>query len=150
MSWQSESAAGEETSDVEVADGAVAPPRRPLVVEFGTAILVIGGAFGLMQKVLAPFIVTNELAIDPLLAFLFGLDVVSVVAGYLLRTGRSWVLAANVAAIYAFLHLATQTPTGVVLSAVYLGVVVACFLARDWFNAMRDWRVARLEARSTR
>lgn len=151
MSWQTESATGEDTADPDVADGVVPPPRRPLLVEFATAVLVVGGSFGVLQKVFTPLVAPTELgAIDPLFAFLFVLDVVSVVSGLVLRTGRSWIPAANVAAVYAFLHLATLTPTGVALTAVYLAVVVACFLSRAWFDGMRDWRVARFEARVTR
>ncbi|HZM73412.1 MAG TPA: hypothetical protein VFC71_08525 [Candidatus Polarisedimenticolia bacterium] len=148
MSWQADSATGEATADVDVAAVAIPAPRRPLLVEFGTAVLVVGGAFGVLQKVFTPLIAAT--AFDPLFAFLFALDAVSVIAGIVLRTGRSWIPAANVAAVYAFLHLATQTPTGVALTAVFLAVVVACFASREWFDAMRDWRVARFEARATR
>jgi hypothetical protein len=151
VSWQTGSTSGEETSDPDVADRTTSAPQRPSPVEFASAVLGIGGAFGIVQKVLSPTILPTGLsAFDVLYVGLIVLDVVAVVAALRLRQGSSWVLAANVAALYAFLHLATFAPTGIVLSAVYLAVVVACYLSRDWFDAMRDWRVARFEARATR
>lgn len=151
MSWQTGSTSGEETADPDVADRTTSAPQRPLPVEFATAVLGIGGAFGIVQKLLSPTILPTGLsAFDVLYVGLIVLDVVAVVAAVRIRQGRSWILAANVAAVYAFLHLATFALTGIVLSIVYLAVVAACYLSREWFDGMRDWRVARFEARPTR
>ena len=151
MSWQVDSTSGEITSDIDAAERVGSPPRRPLLVEFGTAILVVGGAFGVLEKVLIPSVAPVQPgSIDPVFALLLGLDLLSIVAGVTLRRGQTWVLGANVAAVYAFLHLAIPTPTGIVFSAVYLAVVTACFLSREWFEAMKAWRVAVIEARLSR
>ena len=154
MSWQTDSTTGEPTSDIDATEHVGLPaPARPLTVVFGSAVLVVGGLFGVVQKVLNPLVAPAELAgVGVAFAYvlLLGLDVLSIVAGVLLRRGQTWILAANVAAVYAFIHLAIVTLTGVIFSAIYLAVVVACFVARDWFEAMRAWRVARFEARLTR
>jgi hypothetical protein len=151
VSWQAGSTSGEETDDPDVTEGVTSAPRRPLTVEFGTAVLGIGGAFGIVQKLLAPAILpTGITGFDSLYVLLIVLDVIAVVAAIRLRQGSGWILAANVAAVYAFLHLATFALTGIVLSVVYLAVVAACYLSREWFDGMRDWRVARFEARTTR
>ena len=152
MSWPAGSGA-EDGLDAEALDRAVPPPppARPLAVEFATAVVGIGGAFGLLEKLFNPLGSPTQLPLaDPLYLALLGLDVVAIVAAILLRRGTTWIVAANVAAIYAFLHVVIPTPTGIIFSAIYLAVVVACFLARDWFEAMRDWRVARFEARLSR
>lgn len=127
------------------------PPRRPSVVEFAVAVLGIGGAFGLLQRAFAPILVPEAIgAVGPIYLILVAIDVASIIAAVLLRRGVTWILAANVAAIYAFLQLATQTLTGIVFSAIYLGVVAASYVARDWVEAMRDWRVAVVESRLSR
>jgi len=127
------------------------PPRRPLIVELATAVLVVGGAFGIIQRIINPLVVLNgPPAIDLISVISFALDLLSIAAGFLLRRGRTWVLAANVAAVFAFLHLTLQNLQGIVFAALYLFVVVATFLARDWFRAMADWRVTVAEDRLRR
>lgn len=126
-------------------------PRRPLLVEFTTAVLVVGGVFGFLQKVANPLVsAPSPLALDPILIVALALDGLSIAAGVLVRSGRSWVVAANVAAVFAFLNLTLQNVQGVAFGALYLFVVAACFLSRDWFTAMANWRAAIVEARLRR
>lgn len=127
------------------------PPRRPLLVEFTTAVLVVGGVFGFLQKVANPLVpAPSALAFDPILMVALALDGLSIVAGVLMRSGRSWVVAANVAAVFAFLNLTLLNVQGTAFGALYLVVVAACFLSRDWFSAMADWRAAVVEVRLRR
>ena len=127
------------------------PPQRPLIVELATAVLVVGGAFGIIQRIINPLVVLNgPPAIDLISVISFALDLLSIAAGFLLRRGRTWVLAANVAAVFAFLHLTLQNLPGIAFAALYLFVVVITFLARDWFRAMADWRVTVAEDRLRR
>jgi hypothetical protein len=127
------------------------PPRRPVLVEFATAILVVGGVFGVLQKVVNPLVASPApLTVDPVLLVALALDGLSIAAGILVRRGRTWVVAANVAALFAFLYLTLLNPVGVVFGALYLFVVVATFLSRDWFRAMADWRVTVAEDRLRR
>jgi hypothetical protein len=140
-----------DTAPAEVERELPAAPRRPALVEFGTAVLGIGGAFGLVQKLLNPVIPVTDLAVGgPLWLGLLLLDVLAVVAAVLLRRGTTWILAANVAAIYAFVHLLIPSLTGIVFSALYLAVVAACFLTRSWFDEMRDWRISLVTTRLSR
>jgi len=128
------------------------PPRRPLIVVFASAVLLIGGAFGIIQRVADPLIVSGgPPAIDLVLILSFGLDGLSIVAGILLRSGRMWIVGANVSAVFAFLWLSLMpNPIAVFFGSLYLFVVVASFLARGWFSAMGDWRVAVEESRLRR
>lgn len=140
-----------DTAEPEVEREPPPAPRRPLLVEFGTAVLGIGGGFGIVQKLLNPLIATSDLAVvGPLWLGLLVLDVAAVAAAVLLRRGTTWILAANVAAIYAFVHLLIPTITGIVFSALYLAVVATCFLTRGWFEEMRDWRTSLVTARLSR
>ena len=119
------------------------PPHRPLIVELATAVLIVGGAFGIILRIIDPLVISDGLpTIDPIFVISLGLDLLSIAAGLLLRSGRTWIVAANVAALFAFLNLTLLNPVGVAFGGVYLFVVVATFLARDWFRAMADWRVA--------
>jgi len=127
-------------------------PRRPLTVEFATAVLVVGGAFGIILRIIDPLVGSDgPPAIDPIFVISFGLDLLSIAAGLLVRSGRTWIVGANVAALFAFLWLSVvPNPIGIVFGGVYLFVVVATFLARDWFRAMADWRVTVAEDRLRR
>lgn len=149
MTWRADST-GEASSDPDTTEAVGSAPARPLLVEFGAAILVIGGAFGLLAKLFDPLVPGAALAFDPVLILAIVLDVLAIAAGVLLRTGRTWIVAANLAAVLAFLHLVSQSVAGIAFAAAYLAVVAACFLVRDWFDAMKDWRIARFEARLTR
>jgi hypothetical protein len=140
-----------DTADAQVEPEPPPPPRRPLLVEFGTAVLGIGGAFGIIQNVLSPAIPASDVAlVGPLWLGLLVLDVLAIVAAVLLRRGTTWILAANVAAIYAFVHVLVPSVSSIAFSALYLAVVAACFLTRGWFEAMRDWRTSLATARLTR
>lgn len=125
------------------------PPKRPVPVEFAAAVLVVSGAFGLIQKVANP-LVTPTGAFDPILVVAIALDLTSIAAGVLLRRGRTWVLAANVAAVFAFLYLTLLNPFGIAFGTLYLFVVVAAVLSRGWFAAMSAWNIAASEARLSR
>lgn len=149
MTWRAEST-GEDASDLDTTTSVVPAPSRPLLVDFGAAILIIGGAFGLLAKLFDPLVPASALGFDPVLIIATTLDVLAIVAGVLLRTGRTWIVAANVAAVLAFLHLVTVSVAGIAFATAYLAVVAACFLSRGWIEAMRDWRIARFEARLSR
>jgi len=149
MSWQAEPT-GEASSDPETTDAVVLAPARPVIVEVAAAILIIGGAFGLLAKLFDPLVPASALGFDPVLLIAITLDVLALVSGVLLRTGRTWIVAANVAAVLAFLHLVTVTVAGIAFATAYLAVVAACFLSRGWIEAMKDWRIARFEARLSR
>ena len=125
------------------------PPRRPIAVELGSAVLIVSGLFGLLQKVVNPLLEPTG-GIDPVLFIAVGLDVLSLAAGILFRRGRSWVFAANVSALFAFLYLTLVSLMGIVFGALYLLVVVAAFVSREWFAGLRDWRATIEEARLRR
>jgi len=67
----------------------------------------------------------------------------SLVVGVLVRTGRSWILCLNVAAIYAFLYLSSlPNPLGLAFGLADLYVVGALVYRRAWFDAMAAWRAS--------
>jgi hypothetical protein len=114
-------------------------PRRPLLVEFAAAILVVGGLTGLLGILGAPDRADTDVALD--MVFI-GLDILTVIVGLLVRAGRAWRLALNVVAIVLFLE-ATALPSGVAIVFVVFDTIVlfALIRYRDWFDA-KAWTAA--------
>lgn len=119
-------------------------PARPVSIEAGAAILIVGGGFGLLQSAL--FDLPN-LGLDtgvpvPVIVGLV-LDLVSIALGVLIRRGRSWVACLNLTALYAFLYLSSfPNPLGIVLGVADLYVVGVLTYHRRWFDAMALWRAS--------
>lgn len=89
------------------------------MVEAAAAILIVGGVLGIAETIIAGadrIGGSDGLPTDVVVGFV--LNGISIAAGWLLRTGRSWVICLNVAAIYAFLYLSSfPNPLGIVLGA---------------------------------
>jgi hypothetical protein len=107
-------------------------PRRPVLLEFAAACLVVGGLTG-MLGVLATPDPAGYFALDLLF---IGLNVLTVVVGLLVRAGRAWVLAINVVAVVLFLEI-TGLPSGVAIVFATLDTIVLFALIRHrrWFDA---------------
>ena len=108
-------------------------PRRPLLLEFAAACLVVGGLTGLLGILGSPERDGTGLALDSLL---IGLNILTIIVGLLVRAGRAWVLALNVVAVVLFLEV-TALPSGVAIVFATLDTVVlfALIRHRGWFDA---------------
>ncbi len=116
----------------EVADQSILPapqrPARPILVELAAAILIVGGLTSLVGSLAAPGLLG--------IAFV-GLNVAMVILGVLIRRGRAWLVAVNVAAVALFLEVTALPSAFAIVFAVLDGIVLAALLRhRAWF----DWR----------
>jgi hypothetical protein len=111
-------------------------PRRPLLVELAAAVLVIGGAFGLLNSidVILRLGEAGE-AVDTLALLTLGIGIGFVVLGVLVRSGRAWLLAVNVVTVVGFLELTSGTIPGLFFGALDVFVVLALFWERPWFQS---------------
>ena len=126
-------------------DSAPSQPTRPVGVQFASTVLIVGGVFRLAAIGLtlsAP--AESAVAVEPAIVLVeLVIQVATVVIGGLVLFGRAWILAVNVVAVLAFLQLLSLA--GVVslsLGILYSVAFVGIFLAKPWFDAMRDWRAA--------
>jgi hypothetical protein len=122
---------GAVTTPDEVPDQTVVPPperpRRPILIEIASAILIVGGLTG-FAGVLS---VTG-----PLQVLVLTINLLTIVVGVLIRSGRAWVLALNVVVIAIFLELtALGTTFGIVYLILDSIVLFALLRHRPWF----DW-----------
>jgi hypothetical protein len=115
-------------------------PSRPAAVELAGAILIVGGAVGILGSVSAASSLPP--GTEPFVALTLALDVGSIALGLLVRLGRLWILAVNYAAVLGFIDLlgAGGSPLSLMLGLADVLVVVILFLHRPWFDAMRDRR----------
>jgi len=130
------------------ADETVERPARPVAVELAAAVLIIGGMVGLIERLAATPDFANRPGVAIGLALSTLLDLVLIVVGLLVRTGRGWVVAINVLAVATFVYLtAGLNPVALFFAAVY-GALFALVLAnRPWFAEMRAWRASRATGR---
>jgi hypothetical protein len=118
-------------------------PSRPAAVELAGALLIVGGAIGLIGAL------SNAGALppgaEPFLLLTVALDVGAIVLGLLVRLGRLWVVAVNYAAVLGFIDLlgADASPLALVLGLADIVVVVILFVHKPWFDAMRRRRSER-------
>lgn len=118
-------------------------PKRPLSIELAAGVAVGEGIFGIITALFSSQPAAPGAA-EIVLASV-ALQVVGIVVGLLVRSGRAWIVGLNVAAIYAFLYLsAFPDPVSILLGAGQLFIVGALYFGpnRDWFDAMREWRRA--------
>jgi hypothetical protein len=117
----------------------IVPPRRPPLVEMAAALLIVSGAIQLLSVVGA--VATGNLPPNAggLLALTVAIDAATIVAGFLTRAGRLWLLVVNYVAVIGFLDLlrSTQSIVALVLAVVDLVVLYVLFTNRDWFDRSR-------------
>lgn len=117
-------------------------PARPAVVELAAAILIVGGALGLLGGfTAAPSLPSGT---ESVFVLAIVLDIGAIVAGVLVRFGRWWIVAINYVAVLGFLDLVAS---GGSLLALLRGVadvivVVILVLTKPWFDALAAWRAA--------
>jgi len=112
-----------------------ARPRRPPAVELAAAILIISGIVGLLNSIdFAMRLGQRPDGAEALLAVSAAVNLLTIVVGLLVRSGRGWILAANVVAVAVFLEVTSGTGPGIVFGLLDLVVLVVLFLERRWFN----------------
>ena len=122
-------------------------PRRPVGVELAAAIMVVGGLISTLTSIeaAAAFGARGELSV-PLTALSIGLGVAFVILGLLLRTGRAWLVALNVAAVAGFLELTSGTAPGLLFGVLDVLVVLLLLRDRPWFRWSPDAETGRRPA----
>lgn len=120
-------------------------PSRPAAVELAGALLIVGGAAGLLGAL------SSASGLPPgteaFLVLTVALDVGAIALGLLVRLGRLWLVAVNYAAVLGFIDLlgAGASPLALVLGLADIVVVVILFVHKPWFDAIRRRRQEREE-----
>jgi hypothetical protein len=122
-------------------DGAITTserPPRPVPVELGSAILIVGGITALIGGVggllFGPTLPANA-GLPPLIVI--GLNLVLIATGVLIRQGSHWRICINVVALAIVLYL-TAFPNPLAIFYLFLDAIVFYGLMRHraWF----DWK----------
>lgn len=114
-------------------EGPVRPPR-PVGVEIAAAVMIVTGLMSTLMTVEATWAMANRNeATVPIAALTFFLGVGSMVLGFLVRSGRAWLLAVNVLAVAGFLELTSGTAPGFLFGGLDVIVVVLLMRDRPWF-----------------
>lgn len=114
----------------------VAPPARgphPGAVELAAALLIIGGILQLVGAIGAAS--SLPAGSEVVFAGSIAIDIATIAAGVLIRSGRLWLLVVNYVAVLGFLDLlrAGSSPVALMLAIADLVVVVILVLNRPWF-----------------
>jgi hypothetical protein len=113
------------------------PPPRPVTVELAAALLIVGGVINLIGGISSiPGLPPGTV---PLFAVTVALAMGSIVVGLLVRLGRVWLVAVNLAAVLGFLDLlaAGASPLSLMLGLSDILVVVILFRNKPWFDALQ-------------
>lgn len=107
---------------------------RPVAIELAAALLIVSGVVQLIGAI--GVIETLPAGAEGLLAISIALDVGSIVAGLLVRTGRLWLLVVNYVAVLGFLDVLriTASPIAVILTTIDFVVLYVLFTNRPWFQ----------------
>ena len=142
-------ASAEQDVDLPTSAGDEEPikPARPGLVELAAAILIVGGALGVIAALANNAPQPAGLEAVPLLTLVLNLAQVGV--GLAIRWGWLWLVALNYVAVLAFLDLlaAGESPVALMLGAAEVLVVVILIAKRPWFQALAAWR-AEVRARA--
>jgi hypothetical protein len=99
----------------------------------------VSGAVGTLVSIQAAMHLSDEGRLDePLAALSIAIGVATVLLGLLVRSGRAWLVALNVAAVAGFLELTSLSPAGLLFSAMDVLVVILLLRDRPWFTGPGD------------
>ena len=138
------------TPDDEIPDSSLVPeperPPRPMLIELGAAILIVGGFTSVIGWIAAA-IFGSPIPTDagPVPLIVVGLNVVVIAIGLLMRSGRLWRLCVNFVAVTIFLYL-TFFPNPIAVFYLFLDTIVFVGLVRHrwWF----EWKPRKAPAPS--
>lgn len=140
---------GDDASPAPVAPGHSLPSRRarPVAIEGVAAILVLGGMFGLVQLLVGDFVITGRLpAKDPIIGVAIGLYASSMLLGLVVRMGRGWLPAVNLAGFFALVYLAAfGQATALILGLAHVAATLALLTNRAWFSGFTDGKAEIVE-----
>jgi hypothetical protein len=120
------------------ADVPVRPPR-PIGVEIAAAVMIVTGVMNTLVTIEATWAMANRNeATVPIAALSLALGIGSVILGFLVRSGRAWLVAVNVLAVAGFLELTSGTPPGFLFGGLDVIVVVLLMRDRPWFTWSPD------------
>ena len=128
------------TPDDDVPDPSLVPgperPPRPVLVELGAAILIVGGITALVGWAGSQIVGTSIPADAGLPTAVFiGLNLVSMPTGTLIRDGRNWRVCITIVAVAVFLYLmAFPNPQAVFFGVLDAVVFFALVRHRAWFE----------------
>lgn len=122
-------------------------PPRPPAVELAAALLIVGGAISVLGALCS--VSSLPAGTELILALTIALAVGSIVVGLLVRLGRLWLVAVNLATVLGFLDLlgAGASPVALMLGLADIVVVVILFRHKPWFDELRGRRSAHESAR---
>ena len=139
----------ESAADLEhTTDASAARPGRPVAIELAAAVLIVGGMAGLVERLGTAADHADLPGAAAGLALSTLLDVLLILIGLLVRTGRGWIAGINVLAVASFVYLTALHPAALFFALVYGAVLVMLLVNRPWFEAMKEWRAARPPVRA--
>jgi polyferredoxin len=106
-------------------------PRRPTLVEVAAAILIVGSVTDVLISFEGMATAPSSLG-RVLYATSVSLGLLLAILGFLLRSGRAWLVTLNIVAVAAFLELLTLSVAGI-LSALFDMLVVGILLRERWW-----------------
>lgn len=106
---------------------------RPGAVELAAALLIIGGILQLVGAIGAAS--SLPAGSEVVLFGSIAIDIVTIAAGVLIRSGRLWLFVVNYVAVLGFLDLmrAGSSPVALMLAIADVVVVVILVINRPWF-----------------
>lgn len=113
------------------------PAPRPALVELAAAILIVGGVVQLVSAIgSAGFLPAGT---ELLFIVAVALDVATIAAGLLVRSGRLWLLVVNYVAVLGFIDLSAAggSIVSLALGLADVAVVVILIANRPWFDQRR-------------
>ena len=118
--------------------GPVRPPR-PVAVEVASAVMVVSGLMGILITIEATAsLAARDQASLGIAALSVALGIGFVVLGFLVRRGKGWLVAVNVAAVAGFLELTSGSAQGILFGALDVAVVLILMRHRPWFHWSPD------------
>jgi hypothetical protein len=114
--------------------------QRPGVIELAAALLIVGGVLQLIGAFGAA--ASLPAGAEAVFVITVAIDVATILAGILIRTGRLWLLVVNYVAVLGFLDLtrAGSSPVALMLAIGDIVVVVILVVNRAWFTPVTPVR----------
>jgi hypothetical protein len=134
------------TPDDEPTDSSILPaptrPPRPVSIEIAAAILIVGAIsaiLGTLASARSAGTAASQAGAGPIVALLLALNVLTVIVGFLVRSGRAWLACISIVAVLVFIEL-TAIPGGSAVAALLAVLDGFVFVALARHRAWFDWQ----------